>query len=116
MGKLLALMQSAANLAGSIVVLLFPAFVLWLLASGRPVHPALMILLLISIAGAIAAVIDSRCPRCRRFLTFSRSAKVLVEPTLHSEGTQRVTRHCSHCGYRQKYEEAVPRINDIEPP
>jgi hypothetical protein len=116
MGKLLALIQSAANLAGSIVILLFPAFVLGLFASGRPVHPALVILLLIWIAGAIAGVVDSRCPRCRRFFTFSRSAKVLVKPSLHAEGTQRVTRRCSHCGYRQKYEEAVPKINDIEPP
>jgi hypothetical protein len=53
---------------------------------------------------------NARCPSCYGVSNMGQTERTLVEATYASQGKKQVVRHCSHCGHRWEYEEAISQL------
>lgn len=69
-----------------------------------------IILILISIF--CKSLLDSRCPKCKRFGVLKITHHTLRAPTQQVDGEQLVTKRCRRCNYTEQRYESIPQVSD----
>jgi hypothetical protein len=68
------------------------------------------------IGAIITAIVDSRCPGCRRFFKRKlRATQLLAPPDLQFEGRRKIYYSCSRCSYGWEKKEAIPKLDNRHP-